>query len=67
MRSCGHGGAFVVAQPEGIDHVVAAALGGGALIVFPEAWDVDHTKRLPVRGFCERFGRVFGVPIGNGA
>ena len=62
----GHGASFVVAESEGVEHVGAGALGGGALVVGSELGDVDDAEDFTVAGFAQTCGRGVGVPVGEG-
>ena len=62
----GHGASFVVAESEGVEHVGAGALGGGALVVGSELGDVDDTEDFAVAGFAQTCWRGVGVPVGEG-
>ena len=60
----GHGASFVMAESEGVEHVGAGALGGGALVVGSELGDVDDAEDFTVAGFTQTCGRGVGIPVG---
>ena len=60
----GHGASFVVAESEGVEHVGAGSLGGGALVVGSELGDVDDAEDFTVAGFTQTCGRGVGIPVG---
>ena len=55
-----------MAESEGVEHVGAGALGGGALVVGSELGDVDDAEDFAVAGFAQTCGRGVGIPVGEG-
>ena len=58
-----HGGSVVVSQTEGIDHVCAGTLRGGALVVCTKPGNVDNPESFSVFGFGFRLRWILGIPL----
>lgn len=55
-----------MSEAEGVEHVGAGALGGGAMVFCAELGDVDDSEDFTVFGFAQALRRGIGVPAGWG-